>query len=160
MGWKQVRVILFFWMVWARYSLHQNATLHLQWVIIIFHFRKLIKNCFEGSLNDIGKHIQTASVRHSYGDIINKTTIFFLPFGAFLCLSACHTSQQEPTSLADFQDLWIVKTSGRLFMKNNSLPIIRHVWSQTAISEKNCNNYLNSLWTLNLHYNNNNNNNK
>src|ERR1700689_5246122 len=93
------------WMVWARYSLHQNATLHLQWVIIIFHSRKLIKNSFEGFLNDIGKHIQTASVRHSYGDIINKTTIFFLPFGAFLCLSACHTSQQEPTSLADFQDL-------------------------------------------------------
>ena len=76
--------------------------------IIRFHSRKLIKNSFEGFLNDIGKHIKTASVRHSYGDIINKTTIFFLPFWAFLSLSACHTSQQEPTSTADFQDLWIV----------------------------------------------------
>jgi hypothetical protein len=132
-----------------QYSLHQDGTLHLKWVIIRFHSRKLIKNSFEGFLNDIGEHIKTASVRHSYGDIINKTTILFLPFWAFLCLSACHTSQQEPTSPAD---LWIVKTGGHLFMKNNSLPIIRYVWSQTAISEKNCSNYLNSLWTLNLHY--------
>src|SRR6202044_3118746 len=69
MGWQQVRVILFFWMVWARYSLHQDGTLHLQWVIIRFHSRKLIKNSFEEFLNDIGKHIKTASVRHSYGDI-------------------------------------------------------------------------------------------
>jgi len=69
MGWQQVRVILFFWMVWARYILHQDGTLHLQWVIIRFHFRKLIKNSFEGFLNDIGEHIKTASVRHSYGDI-------------------------------------------------------------------------------------------
>src|ERR1700735_5755694 len=69
MGWQQVRVILFFWMVWARYILHQDGTLHLQWVIIRFHFRKLIKNSFEGFLNDIGEHIKTASGRHSYGDI-------------------------------------------------------------------------------------------
>src|ERR1700691_2380471 len=117
MGWQQVRMILFFWMVWARYSLHQDGTLHHQWVIIRFHSRKLIKNSFEGFLNDIGKHIKTASLRDSYGDIINKTTIFFLPFWYFLCLSACHTSQQEPTSPADFQDLWIVKIGGHLFMK-------------------------------------------
>jgi hypothetical protein len=38
-------------------------------------------------------------------DIINKTTFFFLPFWALLCLFAHHTSQQEPTSPADFQDL-------------------------------------------------------
>src|ERR1700685_2965882 len=75
-----------------QYSLHQDGTLHLQWVIIRFHSRKLIKNSFEGFLNDIGEHIKTASVRHSYGDIINITTILFLPFWAFLCLSACHTS--------------------------------------------------------------------
>jgi hypothetical protein len=90
-------------------------------VIIRFHSRKLIKNSFEGFFNDIGKHIKTASLRDSYGDIINKTTIFFLPFWYFLCLSACHTSQQEPTSPADFQDLWIVKIGGHLFMKKSSI---------------------------------------
>src|ERR1700683_3244434 len=94
MGWQQVRVILFFWMVWARYSFHQDGTLHLQWVIIRFHSRKLIKNSFEGFLNDIGKHIKMASARHSYGDIISKITNLFLPFWAFLCMSAGHTSQQ------------------------------------------------------------------
>jgi hypothetical protein len=66
----------------------------------------------------------------------NYCTIFFLPFRAFPRLSACRTSQQEPTtSPADFLNLQIVKTGGSLFMKNNFLPIIRHLWSQTAISE-------------------------
>src|ERR1700685_258175 len=96
----------------------------------------MVLSSFDGILNDIGKHIKMASARHSYGDIISKTINLFLPFWSFLCLSACHTSQQEPTSPADFQDLWIVKTGGHLFMKKNALPIIRHVWSQTAISEK------------------------
>jgi hypothetical protein len=105
-------------------------------VIIRFHSRKLIKNSFEGFFNDIGKHIKTASLRDSYGDIINKTTIFFLPFWYFLCLSACHTSQQEPTSPADFQDLWIVKIGGHLFMKKKMLYQSKDMFGVKLLSQK------------------------
>jgi len=113
--------------------------------IIRFYSRKLIKNSFDGFLNDIGKHIEMASVRHSYGDIYNFIFAFF-EFSVLVCLPHKPTKANKSCWFSEFvncEDRWYL-----IHEKNNFLPMIRHVWSQTAVSET----FVVIKWLVNIQF--------